>query len=38
MFTVEERNRVRERVLELAAADPRVVAGAAVGGAAQRTG
>jgi hypothetical protein len=31
VFTVEERDRVRARVLELAAADPRVVAGAAVG-------
>jgi hypothetical protein len=31
VFTVEERDRVREHVLELAAADPRVVAGAAVG-------
>lgn len=31
MFTAEERDRVRGRVLELAAADPRVVAGAAVG-------
>lgn len=31
MFTVEDRERVRERVLELAAADPRVVAGAVLG-------
>lgn len=31
MFTVEERDRVRERVLELARDDPRVVAGAVVG-------
>jgi hypothetical protein len=31
MFTVEERQRVREHVLELAAADERVVAGAEVG-------
>lgn len=31
MFTVEERDRVRAQVLELAGADPRVVAGAAVG-------
>lgn len=31
MFTVEERDHVRARVLELAEADPRVVAGAAVG-------
>jgi hypothetical protein len=32
MFTVEQRNGVRERLLELASADARVVAGAAVGG------
>jgi hypothetical protein len=31
VFTVEERERMRERVLELASADPRVVAGAVVG-------
>jgi len=31
VFTVEERDRVRDRVLEMARADPRVVAGAAVG-------
>jgi hypothetical protein len=31
VFTAEERDRVRERVLELAEADPRVVAGAVVG-------
>lgn len=31
MFTLEERDRVRERVLELARDDPRVVAGAVVG-------
>lgn len=31
MFSVEERDRVRARVLELADVDPRVVAGAAVG-------
>ncbi|MEX2647256.1 MAG: hypothetical protein WD249_13430 [Gaiellaceae bacterium] len=31
MFTVEERDRVRERVLALARDDPRVVAGAVVG-------
>jgi hypothetical protein len=31
MFTVEQRDRVRSRVLELAAADPRVAAGAVVG-------
>jgi hypothetical protein len=32
LFTVQQRDRVRERLLELASADPRVVAGAAVGG------
>jgi hypothetical protein len=32
LFTIEERDRVRERLLELAHADSRVVAGAAVGG------
>lgn len=31
MFTVEERDRVRDRVLELASSDARIVAGAAVG-------
>ena len=31
MFTVEERERAQERILELAQADPRIVAGAAVG-------
>lgn len=31
MFTVEERNRARDHVLALAAADPRVVAGAEIG-------
>lgn len=31
MFSVEERDRVRDRVLEIASADPRVVAGATVG-------
>ncbi len=31
MFSVEERDRVRDRVLELASSDPRVVAGAVVG-------
>ena len=30
-FTVEDRERVRDRVLELAASDERVVAGAVVG-------
>ena len=32
IFTIEQRERVRERLLELARADPRVVAAAAVGG------
>jgi hypothetical protein len=31
MFTLEDRDRVRDHVLELAASDPRVVAGAVVG-------
>jgi hypothetical protein len=31
VFTVEERDRVRERVLDMARADPRVVAGAVIG-------
>ena len=31
MFSIAQRDRVRERVLELAASDPRVVAGAVVG-------
>ena len=31
MFSVEDRNRVRDRVLALASSDPRVVAGAVVG-------
>ena len=31
MFTVADRNRARDRVLELASSDPRVVAGAVVG-------
>lgn len=31
MFTVEDRDRVRDRVLEMAAADPRVTAGAVIG-------
>jgi hypothetical protein len=38
VFTVEERDRVRDRVLELASADPRVVAGAAVGALAEGGG
>jgi hypothetical protein len=32
VFTVEQRDRVRSRALEVGAADPRVVAGAEVGG------
>jgi hypothetical protein len=31
MFTVHDRDRIRDYVLELAASDPRVVAGAVVG-------
>lgn len=31
MFTVEERNRVRDTILKMARADPRVVAGAMIG-------
>lgn len=38
MFTVEERDRVREHVLELARVDPRVVAGAEVGSLAAGSG
>ena len=38
MFSVDDRNHVRDRVLELAAADPRVVAGAVVGGLADGGG
>ncbi len=38
MFTVQDRDRVRDRVLEMAAADPRVVAGAVVGGLADGGG
>ena len=38
LFTVEDRERVRERVLELAAADERVVAGAVVGSLAHGDG
>jgi hypothetical protein len=38
VFTVEERDRVRERVLELARDDPRVVAGAVVGSLAGAVG
>lgn len=38
MFTVADRDRVRDRVLELAASDPRVVAGAVVGSLALAAG
>ncbi len=38
MFSVDERNRVRDRVLALADADPRIAAGAAVGGLANGGG
>ena len=38
MFSVEDRDRVRDRVLELAAADPRIVAGAVVGSLAHDEG
>jgi hypothetical protein len=38
MFSVEDRNHVRERVLAMAAADPRVVAGAVVGSLALHEG
>jgi hypothetical protein len=38
MFSVEDRDRVRERVLEWAASDPRVVAGAVVGSLAHEEG
>jgi hypothetical protein len=38
MFTVEDRNQVRDRVLALASSDPRVVAGAVVGSLALRDG
>ena len=37
LFSVEDRERVRDRVLELAASDERVVAGAVVGSLAQMT-
>jgi hypothetical protein len=38
VFSVDERDRVRDRVLEMAATDPRVVAGAVVGGLAEGGG
>ncbi len=38
MFTVEERDRIRERILGMARADRRIVAGAAIGSAAHGAG
>src|SRR5829696_5777951 len=38
MFSVDDRNRIRDRVLQLAAADARVVAGAVVGSLAHDEG
>ena len=38
MFTVRDRDRIRERVLQMAASDPRVVAGAVVGSLAHSQG
>src|SRR4051794_8622174 len=38
VFSVEDRDHVRDRVLEMAAEDPRVVAGAVVGGLADGGG
>jgi hypothetical protein len=38
LFNVEERNRIRDRVLEMAASDKRIVAGAVVGSMALREG
>ena len=38
MFSIDERNRIRDRVLQLAAADARVVAGAVVGSLAHNDG
>lgn len=38
MFSIQDRNQVRDHVLQLAAADPRVVAGAVVGSLAQDDG
>jgi hypothetical protein len=38
VFSVDERDRVRDRVLEMASTDPRVVAGAVVGGLAEGGG
>jgi hypothetical protein len=38
VFTIQDRDRLRDRVLELAARDPRVVSGAVVGSLAHREG
>ena len=38
MFSVDDRDRVHDRVLEIAATDPRVVAAAVVGGLADGGG
>jgi hypothetical protein len=38
VFTIDDRDRVRDRVLEMASSDPRVVAGAAVGSLAHDEG
>jgi hypothetical protein len=38
MFSIDDRNRVRDRMLALAASDPRVVAGAVVGSLALHEG
>lgn len=38
MFTIDDRNRVRDRVLQMAGSDPRVVAGAVVGSLARGEG
>jgi hypothetical protein len=38
VFTTEDRDRVRDRILDMASSDPRVVAGAAVGSLAHREG
>ena len=38
MFSVQERDRVRDRVLEMASSDARVVAGAVVGSLARDDG
>jgi len=38
MFSIDDRDRLRDRVLQIAAADPRVVAGTVVGSLAQGPG